>query len=80
MMYLTVRQEGGAHDGPGFFQPWRAIMKPSARLKLATVFFIVFWTAAMLWWSGSLEWANIITTAIGGAVAGYSWYRFMRWQ
>jgi hypothetical protein len=55
-------------------------MKPSARLKLATVVFTIFWIAAMLWWSGSLERANIIVTTICGAVAGYGWYRFMRWQ
>jgi hypothetical protein len=55
-------------------------MKPSVRLKLGTVFFTVFWIAAMLWWSGSFERASIIITAICGAIVGYGWYRFMRWQ
>jgi hypothetical protein len=66
------------------FEPWSAsmkpVMKPSARLKLGSVFFAVLWILAMLWWSGSFERANIIATAICGAAVGYGWYRFMRWQ
>ena len=34
----------------------------------------------MLWWSGSLERANVIILTICGAAAGYAWYRAMRWQ
>jgi hypothetical protein len=34
----------------------------------------------MLWWSGSFERVNIIMLTICGAVAGYAWYRAMRWQ
>ncbi len=55
-------------------------MKPSAHLKLGSVFFAAFWIVAMLRWSGSLEPANVIITTICGAAAGYGWYRLMRWQ
>jgi hypothetical protein len=55
-------------------------MNPSTRLKLGSVVFAVFWIAAMLWWDGSFERANVITTTIFGAVLGYGWYRFMRWR
>ena len=34
----------------------------------------------MLWWGGSFERANVILLAICGIVAGYVWYRAMRWQ
>jgi hypothetical protein len=34
----------------------------------------------MLWWSGSFDLANIIILAICGSLAGYAWYRVMRWQ
>ena len=34
----------------------------------------------MLWWSGAFEPANIIILSICGALAGYFWYRAMRWQ
>ena len=33
----------------------------------------------MLWWSGTLQPASVIFTVIGGCVAGYLWYRLMRW-
>jgi hypothetical protein len=58
----------------------KPVMKPSARLKLGSVFFAVFWILAMLWWSGSFQRANIIATTICGGAVGYGWYRFMRWQ
>jgi hypothetical protein len=54
-------------------------MNPTAGLKLSAIFFTVFWTAGMVWWSGTLEPASVILTVIGGCVAGYLWYRVMRW-
>ncbi|MFH1343258.1 MAG: hypothetical protein ABIL01_18930 [Pseudomonadota bacterium] len=55
-------------------------MNPIARLKLSSVFFAVFWVGGMLWWSGAYEPANIVILSVCGAVAGYFWYRAMRWQ
>jgi UDP-N-acetylmuramyl pentapeptide phosphotransferase/UDP-N-acetylglucosamine-1-phosphate transferase len=55
-------------------------MNPVTRLKLGSVFFTVFWTGAMLWWSGAYQPANIVILSICGALAGYLWYRAMRWQ
>jgi hypothetical protein len=80
VMHLTVRSDGGRHDGAMLFQGRRAAMYPSARLKLSAVVFAVLWTGWMLWWSGSFDRVNVIMLAICGAVAGYAWYRAMRWQ
>ena len=55
-------------------------MDPTTRLKLSGAAFTILWTGWMLWWSGSFDLANIIITAICGVVAGYAWYRVMRWQ
>ena len=55
-------------------------MNPIARLKLSSALFTVLWTGAMLWWSGAYAPANIIILSICGALAGYFWYRAMRWQ
>ena len=52
-------------------------MNPVTRLKLSAVAFTVLWTGGMLWWSGSLDPANVIILAVCGAVAGYAWYRAM---
>ncbi len=54
-------------------------MNPSTRLKLGAVFFAIFWIVTIVWRSGSFSRANITGTAIGGALLGYVWYRFMRW-
>ena len=53
-------------------------MNPQTRLILASVFFAVFWTLGMIWWTGN-DIASIIVHAIGGAVAGVIWYFAMRW-
>jgi hypothetical protein len=55
-------------------------MYPSTRLKLCSMFFTVFWIVGMLWWSGSIDGANIIMLTICGPLVGYFWYRAMRWQ
>jgi hypothetical protein len=52
---------------------------PLARLKLSAVAFAVLWTGWMLWWSGSFDRANVIILTICGIVAGYAWYRGIRW-
>ncbi|MEO8322408.1 MAG: hypothetical protein ABI561_29220 [Bradyrhizobium sp.] len=53
---------------------------PASSLKFSSVLFTVLWTGGMLWWSGLYDPANIIILPICGALAGYLWYRAMRWQ
>jgi len=53
-------------------------VSPSTPLKWGAVAFAVLWTFWMLWWSGSLDRANVIILTICGAVAGYLWYLAMR--
>jgi len=54
-------------------------VNPVTRLKAGALVFTVLWTGWMLWWSGSLETVNVVMLAICGALAGYLWYRFMRY-
>jgi hypothetical protein len=54
-------------------------MKPTTPLKLSAIAFTVLWCGGMLWSSGAYEPANIIILAVCGSVAGYFWYRIMRW-
>jgi fructose-specific phosphotransferase system IIC component len=54
-------------------------MNPTTGLKWSAAFFTVFWTAGMLLWSGAFNPANVVITIIGGIIAGYLWYRMMRW-
>jgi hypothetical protein len=53
-------------------------MNPTTGLKWSAAFFAVFWTAGMLLWSGVFNPANIVITAISGAIAGILWYFVMR--
>lgn len=53
---------------------------PVTSLKLGAIAFTVLWIGWMLWWSGSFDRVNIIMLTICGCVAGYGWYRAMRWQ
>ena len=55
-------------------------MDPTRRLKWSSVAFTVLWTGWMIWWSGDLHAANIVILAICGSLAGYFWFRAMRWQ
>jgi hypothetical protein len=80
VIHLTVRSDGGRHDGAMLFQARRTAMYPTARLKLSAVVFTVLWTGWMLWWSGSFDRVNVIMLAICGVVAGYAWYLAMRWR
>jgi threonine/homoserine efflux transporter RhtA len=79
-MHLTVRVGAGAHDGGTLFSHRRTAMHPTARLKLSAVVFAVLWTGWMLWWSGSFDRVNVMMLTICAGVAGYPWYRAMRWQ
>ena len=50
------------------------------RLKWNAVVFAVLWTGGMIWWSGDYDRVNVVMLTICAAVAGYLWYRFMRWH
>lgn len=54
-------------------------MDQAKRLRLAAVFFTIFWVGGMLWWSGEYHPAYIILLAVCGALGGYLWYIAMRW-
>ena len=54
------------------------------RLIFASIFFAVFWTAAMYWSNAygdtaPMGVAGTIILMITGALAGYLWYLGMRW-
>jgi hypothetical protein len=53
-------------------------MDQAKRLKLAAIFFTVFWIGGMLWWSGEYHPAYIILLAVCGTIGGYLWYLAMR--
>lgn len=46
-------------------------MDQAMRLKLAAVFFAIFWVGSMLWWSGEYHPAYIILLALCGAIGGF---------
>jgi hypothetical protein len=47
-------------------------------LKWSAILFAVLWTVWMVWWSASVQPANVIIFAICGVLVGYFWYRGMR--
>jgi hypothetical protein len=55
-------------------------MRPTIPLKYCAIAFTVLWCGWMVWWSGIYAPANIMILAVCGAVAGYLWYRVMRWS
>jgi hypothetical protein len=59
-------------------------MYSQSRLKLMSVFFAVFWTAGMVWWTGEYHVVHLVMLAIAGTVAAILWYwamsRYLRWQ
>jgi UDP-N-acetylmuramyl pentapeptide phosphotransferase/UDP-N-acetylglucosamine-1-phosphate transferase len=57
----------------------RDVMDQQKRLKLAAVFFAVFWIGGMLWWSGEYHPAYVILLAVCGSLGGYLWFLAMRW-
>jgi hypothetical protein len=59
---------------------WSAIMDQAKRLKLGAIFFAIFWTGGMLWWSGELHAVNAVILTVCGAVGGYLWYLAMGWM
>jgi hypothetical protein len=53
-------------------------MRPTTRLKLASIAFAVLWTGWMVWSTDSFDWAGIIILSLCGALAGVGWYCAMR--
>jgi hypothetical protein len=49
-------------------------MRPTTRLKLASIAFAVLWTGWMVWSTDSFDWAGIVILTISGALAGIGWY------
>ncbi|MEH2522781.1 MULTISPECIES: hypothetical protein [unclassified Bradyrhizobium] len=54
-------------------------MDQARRLKLAAVFFTIFWIGGMLWWGGEYHPAYIILLAVCGTIGGYLRCLAMRW-
>jgi phosphate/sulfate permease len=48
-------------------------------LKWSSILFAVLWTIWMVWWSGSLQPANVVILGICGTLLAYLWYFGMRW-
>jgi hypothetical protein len=55
-------------------------MKPAISLKLSAFAFTTFWFGSMQWVSGTGDLSITIILAICSAIAGYAWYRLMRWS
>jgi hypothetical protein len=53
-------------------------LTPNTPLKWGAVAFGVFWTGAMLWWTGSSGPVEICILALCGALGSYGWYHGMR--
>jgi formate hydrogenlyase subunit 3/multisubunit Na+/H+ antiporter MnhD subunit len=51
----------------------------TASLKWSAILFAMLWTVWMVWWSASVQPANVIILAVCGTLAGYFWYLGMRW-
>jgi hypothetical protein len=54
-------------------------MNSTTSLKWSSIVFAVIWTIWMVWWSGSLQPADVGILAICGVLVGYLWYLGMRW-
>jgi hypothetical protein len=54
-------------------------MQSQMSLKWSATAFAVLWTVWMVWWSGSIQPANVVILAICGVMVGYFWYLGMHW-
>jgi hypothetical protein len=52
-------------------------LAPTVPLKSGAVAFAIFWTGAMLWWTGSTGPIEICILALCGALGGLGWYLAM---
>ena len=53
---------------------------PTLPLRLGAGALTVLWAGWMMWSSGSFNRASVLVLAICAALAGYVWYRMMRWS
>jgi len=53
---------------------------PTLPLKLGAIAFTVLWTGWMAWSSGKFDGMSIALLAVFAAIAGYVWYRLMRYS
>jgi hypothetical protein len=53
---------------------------PSLPLKLGAIAFTVLWAGWMMLSSGSQDSVSIVLLLVCAALAGYAWYRVMRWS
>jgi hypothetical protein len=53
---------------------------PNVALKLGAIAFTVLWAGWMMLSSGSLDAVSIAILIGCAALAGYVWYRMMRWS
>ena len=58
-------------------------MDQNRRLKLSAIFFGVFWTAGMVWWTAAYDPAHVVILAVAGALAAWLWHwmmgKYFRW-
>jgi hypothetical protein len=52
-------------------------LTPDTPLKCGAVAFALFWTGAMLWWTGTSGPIEICILALCGALGGLGWYLAM---
>ncbi len=55
-------------------------LSSATSLKLGGIAYTLLWTCWMIWWSGSYSRATVIILSMCGSIAGYLWYRAMRWR
>lgn len=53
-------------------------MHSTRRLVPASVFFAIFWTAGMVWWTGDSRFPHVATLAITGSFAATAWFWMMK--
>jgi hypothetical protein len=53
---------------------------PTLPLTLGAVAFTALWAGWMMWSSGSFDRVSVAVLAVCTALAGYVWYRMMRWS
>ncbi|MBI5322230.1 hypothetical protein [Bradyrhizobium sp.] len=54
-------------------------MHPETPLKISSIAFAILWTVWMVWWSGAFDPVNVGIMAACGGLAGWLWFRAMRW-
>jgi hypothetical protein len=53
-------------------------MHSTRRLVPASIFFAIFWTAGMVWWTGDSGGPHVAMLAIAGTLAATAWFWMMK--